>query len=48
MQGVDGKRMNQSRMQMDWLRYWSLRKPNTKSTQAPAPTLGTYRQGCGG
>lgn len=48
MQGVDGKRMNQSRMQMDWLRYWSLRKPNTKSTKAPAPTLGTYREGCGG
>ncbi len=47
MQGVDGKRMNQSRMQMDWLRYWTLRKPDTRSTAAPATTLGTYQEACG-
>jgi hypothetical protein len=47
MQGVEGKRMNQSRMQMDWLRYWTLRKPNTKSTKAPQTTLGTFAGACG-
>jgi hypothetical protein len=46
MQGVDGKRMNKSRMQMDWLRYWTLHRPNTKSTKAPRPKVGTYKQGC--
>ncbi|MCW2775824.1 MAG: hypothetical protein JWN91_4150 [Nocardioides sp.] len=47
MEGVDGKRMNQSRMQMDWLRYWTLRKPNTRSTKAPETTHGTFKGGCG-
>ena len=47
MEAEDGKRMNQARMQMDWLRYWTLRKPNTKSTAAPAPALGTYKDTCG-
>jgi hypothetical protein len=46
MKGVAGKKMNQSRMQMDWLRYWTLRRPDRKSTAAPRPTLGTYGQGC--
>lgn len=46
MEAEDGKRMNQSRMQMDWLRYWTLRKPNTKSTDAPSPKLGTYKDTC--
>ena len=46
MQGVGGARMNQSRMQMDWLRYWTLDRPNKKSTKAPAPKPGTYRGGC--
>jgi hypothetical protein len=47
MEGQGRKRMNQSRMQMDWLRYWTLRKPNTKSTAAPRTTRGTYQQACG-
>lgn len=46
MQAEDGKRMNKSRMQMDWLRYWTLRKPNTRSTAAPHPALGTYKDTC--
>jgi len=46
MQAVKGKRMNRARMQMDWLRYWTLRKPNTKSTKAPRPKLGTYKDTC--
>ena len=47
MEGVDGKRMNQSRMQMDWLRYWSLRKPNTKSVKAKRPEVGRFTETCG-
>jgi len=46
MKGVHGARMDRSRMQMDWLRYWTLERPNQRSTAAPAPTPGTYRQGC--
>lgn len=46
MQAEDGKRMNKARMQMDWLRYWTLRKPNQKSTSAPSPAVGTYKDTC--
>lgn len=46
MEGIDGKRMNKSRMQMDWLRYWTLAKPNQRSTKAPHPALGTYKDTC--
>ena len=46
----DGRRARQadelSRMQMDWLRYHTLRKPNTKSIAAPAPTAGRYAGAC--
>lgn len=47
MLAEDGRRMNQARMQMDWLRYWTLRKPNDRSTAAPHPALGTYKDTCG-
>ena len=43
---VPGARMNRARMQMDWLRYWTLRKPDSKSVRAPAPHRGTYRKAC--
>ena len=46
MQAKKGKRMNPSRMQMDWLRYWTLRKPNQKSTAAPRLVKGTYDKAC--
>jgi hypothetical protein len=46
MVGEPGKRMNVSRMQMDWLRYHTMRKPNTRSIAAPAPTAGTYAGAC--
>ena len=35
MQAVKGKRMNKARMQMDWLRYWTLQAKNERSTKAP-------------
>lgn len=46
MVGKPGARMNQSRMQMDWLRYFTLRKPNSKSVQAPAPRTAAYADAC--
>jgi hypothetical protein len=41
-----GKRMNQSRMQMDWLRYFTLEKRNGKSVKAPRTRRGTYADAC--
>lgn len=41
-----GRRMNQSRMQMDWLRYFTLRKPNTKSVDAPQTRQAVYERAC--
>jgi hypothetical protein len=46
MVGEAGRRMNISRMQMDWLRYHTLRKPNNRSIDAPAPAAGTYAGAC--
>ncbi|NYD40340.1 family 16 glycosylhydrolase [Nocardioides panaciterrulae] len=46
MQGVHHARMNKSRMQMDWLRYWNLSRKDSKSTRAPSPQPGTYRDAC--
>jgi len=31
---------------MDWLRYWTLAKPNDKSINAPQTTMGTYPKAC--
>ena len=47
MQARKGKRMNPARMQMDWLRYWSLKAPNEKSTDAPQANHTTYGKACG-
>lgn len=47
MQAQPGKRMNHSRMQMDWVRTYSLERPNVKSIEAPQGEMGTYN-GCGG
>ena len=46
MQGVGHARMNRSRMQMDWLRYWTLQRPDKKSTRAPSLESGTFRNHC--
>jgi hypothetical protein len=46
MRAVPGARMNPSRMQMDWLRHWSLKSPNTKSTKAPRTKLRSYPDAC--
>jgi beta-glucanase (GH16 family) len=41
-----GQAMNRVSMQMDWLRYWTLAKPNDKSIDAPETTLGTFAKAC--
>lgn len=46
MQAEPGKRMNKARMQMDWLRYWTLQAVNERSTNAPAPTKTAYTLAC--
>ena len=35
-----------ARMQMDWMRYWSMRAPNEKSIKAPQFELSTFNGGC--
>jgi hypothetical protein len=46
MKGAGDQRMNRSRMQMDWLRYWTLKRPSAKSTAAPQLHRTTYRGAC--
>lgn len=46
MEAEPGQRMNQSRMQMDWLRYFTLRKPNSKPVDAPQTRQTVYEDAC--
>ena len=39
-------KMNKGRMQMDWMRYYTLARPNAQSISAPRATLGTYSSAC--
>ena len=41
-----GRKMNKSRMQMDWLRYFTLAKANSKSIKAPKARQRTYSKAC--
>jgi hypothetical protein len=41
-----GVKMNRGRMQMDWVRYYTLERPNAQSIEAPQATLGTYADAC--
>lgn len=43
---VPGKRMNPARMQMDWVRYFTLERPNAKSIKAPRTNRGSFKPGC--
>jgi hypothetical protein len=38
--------MNVSRMQMDWVRHWSLEAPNTLSVDAPPTRAGVFNKAC--
>ena len=44
--GQDGATMNPGRMQMDWVRYYTLERKNARSIEAPQATLGTYAGAC--
>lgn len=46
MAATKGARMNRSRMQMDWMRHWSLRSENQKSIAAPNAVQGIFPGGC--
>jgi hypothetical protein len=41
-----GMRMDPARMQMDWMRYWSMRAPTEKSIKAPPLELSTFNGAC--
>jgi hypothetical protein len=43
---VKGKRMNPARMQMDWVRYYTLERPNAKSIKAPRLKRGSFDPDC--
>jgi beta-glucanase (GH16 family) len=44
--GTAGAQMNPGRMQMDWVRFYSLARPNARSIAAPQAQLGTYTDAC--
>ena len=46
IRGQKGVTMRTSWMQMDWVRYYTLDRPNAKSIQAPEMTSGTYADAC--
>jgi hypothetical protein len=46
LQATPGTSMRQGRMQMDWVRYYTLERPNAKSIAAPQLTKTTYAGAC--
>ena len=44
--GTPGAQMNPGRMQMDWVRYYSLARTNARSIEAPAATEQTFAGAC--
>jgi hypothetical protein len=46
MQAAPGRAMNVSRMQMDWIRHWSLEAPDDLSVDAPPTRPGRYGKAC--
>lgn len=43
---VTGETMNESRLQVDTVRYFTLKSPNDKPVKAPRATKGTYADAC--
>jgi hypothetical protein len=41
-----GKKMNKTRLQLDWARYWTMKKKSSKSIKAPATKQRTYPDAC--
>jgi Glycosyl hydrolases family 16 len=46
LQAVDGAEMRPTWMQMDWVRYYTLDRPNALPIVAPEMTAGTYADAC--
>ena len=46
LRAQDGKKMHPARMQMDWMRYWTMRAPNERSVKAPQFELSTFSDAC--
>ncbi len=46
MAAPSGLRMNRGRMQMDWVRYYTLERKNAQSTSAPPATMGDFDGTC--
>ncbi len=46
VQAVPGAQMTRGRMQMDWMRYYTLERKNAKPITAPQLTQTTYDQAC--
>ncbi|CAN5558408.1 hypothetical protein BH10ACT10_BH10ACT10_14280 [soil metagenome] len=46
MEAVPDQTMNLSRMQMDWMRYWSAKSPSKKSIAAQQTNQTTYAGAC--
>ena len=46
MLATKGHRMNPGRMQMDWVRYYTMQRKNARSIDAPQMTATTYRKAC--
>ena len=46
MEAKADRQMNISRMQMDWVRHWSLEAPNTLPVDAPPTRVGTFGKAC--
>ena len=44
--GSPGAKMIHGRMQMDWVRYYTLDRPNAKPITAPQLTESTYAGAC--
>jgi hypothetical protein len=38
--------MNPTRMQMDWVRYYTLERPNARSIKAPRTSRGSFEPSC--
>lgn len=46
LQATKGERMDHGRLQVDWVRYHDLDRPNQQSIEAPEMTLSTYDGAC--
>ena len=46
MEAKPDRVMNISRMQMDWVRHWSLEAPNLQPVDAPPTKVGVYNKAC--